>query len=116
MLMGPNGLIRILANDQTMEQFASMLTNQLGKPVTDLTGIKGTYDITLTCSAESLGMSLRAGAAGTADAAALPTADAEPAITLMEALQQQLGLKLEQKKGAVDVLVIDHSDKSPIKN
>ena len=112
-----NGRIRIQATDQTMEQLASLLTNQLGKPVTDLTGIKGKYDITLTCSSEGMGMmSVRTGSAGAADAAAPPAPDAEPAPTLMEAVQQQLGLKLEQKKGTVDILVIDHADKTPVEN
>jgi uncharacterized protein (TIGR03435 family) len=113
MLMNPNGLIRIQANDETMEQFASMLTARLGKPVADLTGLEGIYDITLTCDPESMG--LAPNKTGAADAAS-PTPDVEPAPTLMQALQQQLGLKLEQKKGPVDVLAIDHSEKSPIGN
>jgi uncharacterized protein (TIGR03435 family) len=112
-----NGRIRIQANDQTMEQFASLLTNQLGKPVTDLTGLTGKYDITLTCSSEGMGMmSVRTGSPGAADATAPPAPDAEPAPTLMEAVQQQLGLKLEQKKGTVDILVVDHADKTPVEN
>ena len=59
---------------------------------------------------------MRTGSAGASDAAAPPAPDAEPAPTLMEAVQQQLGLKLEQKKGTVDILVIDHADKTPVEN
>jgi len=35
---------------------------------------------------------------------------------LFVALQEQLGLKLEQRKGPVDLLVIDHLEKAPIEN
>ena len=118
-----NGRMRIQATDQTMEQFVSMLSNQLAKPVTDATGLKGKYDIELTCSSESMGMGLgmsvsmaRVGAAGPPDSAAPPAPDAEPAPTLFEAVQQQLGLKLEQKKGTVDILIVDHVEKTPVEN
>jgi uncharacterized protein (TIGR03435 family) len=36
--------------------------------------------------------------------------------TLVEAIQEQLGLKLERKKGSVDVFVIDHVEKVPVEN
>ena len=40
--------------------------------------------------------------------------DAAP--TLIVAVQEQLGLKLESKKGPVDILVIDHAEKVPTEN
>ena len=43
-----------------------------------------------------------------------PTEDSSP--TIFEALQAQLGLKLESKKGMVDVLVVDHAEKIPTEN
>jgi uncharacterized protein (TIGR03435 family) len=43
-----------------------------------------------------------------------PDGDAGP--TLLVAVQQQLGLKLEPKKGMVDILVVDHIERVPTEN
>jgi uncharacterized protein (TIGR03435 family) len=47
-------------------------------------------------------------------AAVPPAGDAGP--TIFAAVQQQLGLKLEPKKGSVDFLVIDSIEKMPVEN
>jgi uncharacterized protein (TIGR03435 family) len=36
--------------------------------------------------------------------------------TFRQAVQDQLGLKLEVKKGIVPVMLIDHADKVPVAN
>jgi uncharacterized protein (TIGR03435 family) len=41
---------------------------------------------------------------------------AEPLPDIFSALQSQLGLKLEQKKVAVEVFVVDHMEKTPTGN
>ena len=41
---------------------------------------------------------------------------AEGGPTFKQALQDQLGLKLEVKKGMVPVMVIDHAEKVPLAN
>jgi uncharacterized protein (TIGR03435 family) len=98
----------------TMEDLASNLANQLQRPVTDATGLKGWYDITLEYAPDSVGGLGGRGMSAGADPGAAPAA--EPVPTLMGAVQAQLGLKLEQKKGMVQVLVVDHAEKVPVEN
>jgi len=69
--------------------------------VIDATGLTGKYNFLLSWAPERLG------ARATDD-------DSGP--TLEGAIQAQLGLKLESKKGMVDVLVIDHAEKVPTEN
>lgn len=88
----------------SMGDLAGMLSNQLEKPVTDATGLKGRYEFTLSWVTALP-------APGAASAAA---ADVGP--DLFVAIQQQLGLKLEASKAPVEVLVIDGFDKDPVEN
>jgi uncharacterized protein (TIGR03435 family) len=80
----------------TMEEFAQSVSNQLRLPVTDATGLTGKYDVTLSWVADN-------------------SPDA-PAPNIFQAVQEQLGLKLESKKITVDVLVVDHIEKAPTEN
>jgi uncharacterized protein (TIGR03435 family) len=66
----------------------------LDRPVVDQTGLGGTFDFSLEWTPEpSPGADVQADVSGP---------------TLSEALNEQLGLKLEPRTGPVDVLVIDH--------
>jgi uncharacterized protein (TIGR03435 family) len=40
----------------------------------------------------------------------------DPVPTLLVALESQLGLKLEPKRGPVDILVVDHVNRTPTEN
>jgi uncharacterized protein (TIGR03435 family) len=119
-----NGNARMTANGQTMAGLAEMLSGQLDLPVVDMTGLTGKYDYTLYFAPEGLaGMRLPGGlppppppgeAGGGMPAASAPDAQSNP--NLFTALQEQLGLKLEQRKGPVELLVIDHLERAPIEN
>ena len=109
-----NGRARMRAINESMEKFASMLAGQTGRPVQDRTGLEGEYDFGLYWSAEGAGRSAPSSAA---NGAALPAvADLDPGPTLIEAIQDQLGLKLQQTKGQIDVVVVDHVEKTPTEN
>src|SRR5260370_13622677 len=46
-MIAPGGQIRMISNGATIGKFLDVLANQLDRPVTDMTGLSGTYDITL---------------------------------------------------------------------
>jgi len=114
-MMG-NGGTRASATDATLQQLVTFLSNQLGRPVTDATGMTGKYDYVLTFSREGLegmGAMIITSGPGSAVPQAPPPSDAP---TIFAAVQDQLGLKLEQKKGTIAVFIIDHVEKGPVEN
>ena len=84
----------------------NLLNGPIRSTVQDATGIRGSWDFTLSFSPDS------GPAASTGDAA--PTPDGK--ISLAEALTQQLGLKLQMTKRPASVLVIDHAESAPTEN
>lgn len=96
-----NGRARWRLPEESMDQLAQMLSGPAGSPVVNATELKGKYDINLYWATGRL----------RAD-----NPDAEFGPTIFDAVQGQLGLKLEPKKGVIDVLVIDHADKAPVEN
>ena len=127
MMNGGSGA-SMTASHQSMAEFAETLSSRLDLPVVDMTGLTGKYDYALSFSAEGLarmrlpgGMSLPLPAAPPPGegGAGMPMAgapDGQSSPDLFTALQEQLGLKLEQKKGLVELLVIDHVEKMPTEN
>ena len=108
----------------SMAQFAERLQGmapELSWPVADATGLEGGWDFTLTFSMRpmmAMGMSpARSGGDAGPAAAGLPSAS-EPVdgYTLFEALEKQLGLKLEKQKRTAPVIVIDHIEPKPTEN
>jgi uncharacterized protein (TIGR03435 family) len=120
------GKARARGTGATIDQICTFLGNQLNKPVTDGTGLTGKYDYTLSFVPEGGGRPvLIAGgpppppppAGGPPGGGAGGPNSGDPdGPTLIGAVQQQLGLKLEQKKGSVEILVVDHADKTPTEN
>jgi uncharacterized protein (TIGR03435 family) len=93
---------RIVANQMTTNKLATLLSRFMRQTVIDQTGLKGDYDINLTWAPESFHLSV----------------DAEPPAgpSIYTAVQEQLGLRLESRKGPVQVLVVDHAEKVPVEN
>ncbi len=91
----------------TLAQFAAVLPSQLYTQVNlvvDKTGLNGRYDIILDWTPDE---NTPAGFADP-DGPPPPAADGP---SLLTAIQQQLGLKLESGKGPVEVIVIDHVER-----
>ncbi|MDP9172023.1 MAG: TIGR03435 family protein [Acidobacteriota bacterium] len=92
----------------SMGVFADFLSRRRAElpadlPVLDMTGLKGFYNLTLDWVQESKG-----------DAAAVAESKSGP--LLPEAIQEQLGLKIEARKAPVGILVVDHAERVPTDN
>jgi uncharacterized protein (TIGR03435 family) len=114
------GRARMFGRQKTMLDLADRLTGLMSRPVTDATALRAKYDFTLTYSPEGMNGPMGPmppppglGAAGT-PAAGLP--EAEPLPDIFGAVQAQLGLRLEPRKGPVELIVIDHVEKTPTEN
>jgi uncharacterized protein (TIGR03435 family) len=82
-----------------MPIFASILVAQVDDAVVDKTRLAGSYDFKLEFTPERVGQGAKDGH----EAAANPDG-----ASLLTALREQLGLELQRKKIAVEVLAIDH--------
>ena len=122
MMMMGNGRMNLVGNGQTISALVEVLGNQLGRPVVDATELKAKYDFKLDYAPEGMNGPMgmmppppqhEGGPGGGAPMASAPDS-AGPSI--FTALQEQMGLKLEQRKGPVDLLVIDRLEKVPTEN
>jgi uncharacterized protein (TIGR03435 family) len=82
------GKTQLNGRGANMSGLASVLSSRVGRQVTDKTGLTGFYNFTLTWAPDD--------ATGT-----------ENGPSIFNALEEQLGLKLEPAKGLVEMLVID---------
>ena len=89
---------------------AAQLEAEFARPVIDKTGLTGKYDFTLMYSRDGLRVRKLDQTSNSAPA------DPSGGPTLLKAIEDQLGLKLESAKDSIDVLVIDHIDKTPTEN
>jgi uncharacterized protein (TIGR03435 family) len=93
----------LVCRNITMEAFAQVLRGMAGaymtSPVVDSTGLKGNWDFDIKWTARAL----------------LPRAGAD-GITIFDAVDKQLGLKLESQKVPAQVIVVDSVNQKPTEN
>jgi uncharacterized protein (TIGR03435 family) len=83
----------------TMPGLAYLLSRfEAERPIIDLTGLKGMYEVKLEWALAGRG------------------ADAGDGASLFTAVEEQLGLKLEGRKGPVEILVVDGAERVPAAN
>jgi uncharacterized protein (TIGR03435 family) len=99
----------------TTAQFAAALQDlangYIRAPIKDATGIEGSWDFVVNFS----GVGLLPGARFDPNAGS-EASDPNGSLSLPEAMQKQLGLKLEMGKRPLPVLVIDHAEDKPLEN
>jgi uncharacterized protein (TIGR03435 family) len=84
----------------TADMLANVLSNQLGRPVRNITGFSGAFDFALRWAPDN----------------AVATADVQDRPTLFTAIREQLGFRLVAEKTSLDVVVIDHVERTPTDN
>jgi uncharacterized protein (TIGR03435 family) len=93
-----NGRARITAHDVPLAKFGDFLSGRLDRPVLDKSGLAGNFSFVLY---------FRPNGVDAGDAV-------DPDIFI--AVQEQLGLRLEPRRSAVELLIIDSAEKLPTGN
>jgi len=105
----------LTCQNMTMAQFGDILRIQVNgyihSPVLDKTGLTDAYDFTLSFS----GVGQLQNAPKPSDAASGPS-DPNGAVSIFDAVQKQMGVKLVKEKHPVQMLVIDHINEKPTDN
>jgi uncharacterized protein (TIGR03435 family) len=114
----------VTCQNVTMAQFAELLPGiapgYIHNEVLDKTGLEGGWDFTLSFSGNGFQAGGGGGRGGDAppppSGAAAEASDPSGGLSLLDALQKQVGLKLEMQKRPFPVLVIDHIEQKPTDN
>ena len=102
---GGLGNLALHGDGQEMKVLVDLLSQLTGRYVRDKTGLTGRYDFDMKLDMRAgLGLAQKLGINVPTALANLPPTDGS---SLMTALNEQLGLKLQSSRGPVDVLVVD---------
>jgi uncharacterized protein (TIGR03435 family) len=100
---------RIVSSGMSMELLATLLSRFERQTVVNLTGLEGVFEVKLEWAAYDSPPIAN-------DGAAPASIDVASGPSIFTAVQEQLGLRLESRKGPLDVLVIDHAEQTPTEN
>lgn len=89
---------RIASHSMPTLTLATLLSRFERETVVDMTNLKGNFEFKLEWTPDN----------------GIKPDDSGP--SLFAAVQEQLGLRLESRKGPLDVLVVDHAEKIPVDN
>jgi uncharacterized protein (TIGR03435 family) len=116
----PPGSRTFKCQNATMAMFAERLQNLasgLNWPILDGTGLEGGWDFALTFSNRpQMAMAGPGGGEATRKSVVPEASDPSDSLTIFEAIEKQLGLKLEKQKRSLPVVVIDHIEAKPTEN
>jgi uncharacterized protein (TIGR03435 family) len=93
------GVAAITGRGVPVSELADALSQQLGAFVTDKTGLNGQFYFGFTFQRSDY-----------------VNTDAAEAPNIFDAVEQELGLRLEKERGPVEFLVVDHVEKIPVEN
>jgi len=98
------GIIKEGSRNNSMEVISHILTaiGRQDHPLVDQTGLKGNYDFIIEWSPAASAVSV-------SDSAAAPPTPTGP--SFLEALQEQLGMKIVASHAPIEFIVIDHAER-----
>jgi uncharacterized protein (TIGR03435 family) len=115
MEMGPEG-VHLKASSTTVAGLGEAISRFADRPIIDMTGIQGQYDFDLVLSPETVrntgGGMMRGPGGGEHQPAEVP---ADSGGSIYDAVQKY-GLKLEPRKAPMEILMVDHVEKTPTEN
>ena len=97
--MKMNGLIRHIEGKVPLSALVVFLSEQLRMPVIDQTQRQGTFEIVLDWTLDAIAQD-----------------QFQSNAPLCEAVEAQLGLKLDLKKAPMEMVVVDRVEKTPTEN
>jgi len=123
---GPNGAAKLTTGADGMHielikmnttGMLDLLGRFVDRPIVDMTELMGKYDLTLDVGMEDvLNLARASGINVPMRQSADPGRASEPGSSSIFAAIQQYGLKLEPRKAPLELLVIDHAERTPTEN
>jgi uncharacterized protein (TIGR03435 family) len=107
------GLNKLEGKKVPMASLVDSISRFVDRPVVDMTNLTARYDLTLEYSIDELRNLVRASGTDPRQIPDIPGMD--PTISIFGSLEA-VGLKLEPRKAPLDILVIDHIEKTPTAN
>ncbi|HEY4381810.1 MAG TPA: TIGR03435 family protein [Acidobacteriaceae bacterium] len=95
------------------EALQQMANAYIDHPIVDATGLEGGWDFTMGWTPKAKLQAPRTPSPN-ADGAATTEAAAPDGISVFEAMERELGLKLVKEKRSIPVIVVDHVDEKPL--
>ncbi len=110
MMMQDDGM-HVKASSTTLAGLGEALSRFSDRPVIDMTGIQGQYDFDLAFTPENMrGLPAMPKRGGAAD-----DGGSDRGGTMFDAVQRY-GLKLQSRKAPMEILIVDHAEKTPTEN
>jgi uncharacterized protein (TIGR03435 family) len=118
--------VGVVCTNTTMAEFVERIGQFApayfeGRPVVDATGIGGGWDFQLAWTGRgqveaAVRNAQQAQQSGAGAGTAAAPSDPNGSLTVFEAIDKQLGLKMEKQKRPMPVMMIDHIDQKPTEN
>ena len=103
-----NGKIAVRLDRAGIGDFIEFVAGQLGQPVFDRTNLQGKYDIKLRFDTMERPQ--------TSPMTQPPTVADDLGLPIAGAIESQLGLRLEARRGDVDAIIVDKAERIPAVN